>query len=149
MHTISLLLRLCLAGLTLTSCAWLSAHKKKPPPEKPAPAHASLIGRVAAIPADRRFVLIQYYGKWAVPSGAVLVTRGPEARTANLLATGEMLGQFAAADIQSGSLDIGDAVFSPPTSTSKTPPPTTPDAKKITPNTQNNSPLPAENTENQ
>lgn len=70
-----------------------------------------LVGRVASIPTDKRFVLIQSYGKWEIAAGTILTTRGPEDRTANLLATGEVLGEFAAADIQSGILEVGDAVY--------------------------------------
>jgi hypothetical protein len=77
--------------------------------EKPKP---RLVGRIASIPADREFVLIQAYGKWSIATGAILTTQGPEGRAANLRATGENLGQFAAADIQSGTLEIGDGVYS-------------------------------------
>jgi hypothetical protein len=89
-------------------------------------AHApKLVGRIASIPPDKRFVLIQSYGTWKVGQGELLTTRGPEERSANLLVTGESLGQFAAADLQSGTVEIGDAVYSrhvpkPPES----PPPT-------------------------
>ena len=72
----------------------------------------ALIGRIASIPGDRRFVLIQSYGKWKIEAGRILTTRGPEQRTANLLTTGESLGEFAAADLQSGQVEVGDAVYS-------------------------------------
>jgi hypothetical protein len=36
---------------------------------------------------------------------------GLEGRAANLKVTGEKTGQFAAADIQSGTLEIGDSVY--------------------------------------
>jgi hypothetical protein len=115
---------LFLTGLgcfSLVACAWFSPQKKLEPNPADSP---KLIGRIASIPADRRFVLIQSYGKWAVETGSVMITRGPDARTANLLATGEKLGQFAAADLQSGTLEVGDAVFSLPPA--PPPPPTTP-----------------------
>ncbi|MFM2196955.1 MAG: hypothetical protein RLZZ505_387 [Verrucomicrobiota bacterium] len=70
-----------------------------------------LVGRIASIPADRNFVLIQSYGTWNVATGSILTTQGPEGRTANLLATGEKLGQYAAADIRTGTLEIGDGVY--------------------------------------
>lgn len=109
MNSPSRLLLSGLACLTLVSCAWLG-KKKKPAPEAPS-TQAKLVGRVASIPADRRFVLIQSYGKWEVQTGSVLVTRGSDDQSANLLFTGESLGQFAAADLQSGTLVVGDAVF--------------------------------------
>jgi len=71
-----------------------------------------LVGRIASVPSDKRFVLIESYGKWEVASGALLTTRGADERTANLLVTGEALGQYAAADYQGGTLQVGDAVYS-------------------------------------
>lgn len=97
--------------LCFSSCASNKpeAEKKKNPSEGP-----KLVGRIASIPADKRFVLIQSYGKWEVETGRILTTRGPDDRTANLLATGESLGEFAAADLQSGRVEVGDAVYSQP-----------------------------------
>ena len=82
-----------------------------------------LVGRIAAIPADKRFVLIQSYGKWETEAGAILTTRGPDERTANLRVTGEKLGEFAAADLQSGTLEKGDAVYSQSAPPPPSPPP--------------------------
>jgi hypothetical protein len=92
-------------------------------PKKTATEDPRLVGRIASIPADKRFVLIQSYGKWQVAAGTILTTRGPEERTANLLATGEALGEFAAADIQSGLLEVGDAVYLRHVPKPVTPPP--------------------------
>ena len=108
-----------LACLALTSCSWLGLKKKSPIPQ--APSAPTLVGRIASIPADHRFVLIQSYGKWNVTTGDILISRGPDARTANLLATGEVLGQFAAADVQSGTFEVGDAVLLPPPVSKKSP----------------------------
>jgi hypothetical protein len=85
-----------------------------------------LVGRIASIPADRKFVLILSYGSWSIATGSILTTRGLEGRAANLLATGEKLGQYAAADIQSGTLELGDGVYTvtkiPETQTAEEPP---------------------------
>ena len=74
-------------------------------------AKPELVGRVASLSPDGRFVLVQSYGPWRIESGSTLTTRGPEGRTANLRVTGEKLGQYAAADIRSGALASGDAVY--------------------------------------
>ena len=95
-----------LACLAAVSCA------TKEPEEKPKAEPPRLVGRIASIPADRRFVLIQSFGKWTAEPGAILTTRGADQRSANLLVTGEALGQFAAADLQSGQVELGDAVYS-------------------------------------
>lgn len=71
-----------------------------------------LVGRIATVPSDKRFVLIQSYGNWKISSGTVLTTRGTDNRTANLLVTGEAMGQYAAADLQAGEVHVGDAVYS-------------------------------------
>ncbi len=96
--------------LVIASCG--STKPEKPEPVKATDKDPKLVGRVASIPADRRFVLIQSYGTWNIESGRILTTRGPDERTANLRTTGEILGEFAAADLQSGSIEVGDAVYS-------------------------------------
>ena len=89
-----------------------AARAAKTAQEKAAQEAPKLVGRIASIPADKRFVLIQSYDKWNLETGTILTTRGPDDRTANLRATGEVLGQFAAADVQSGVVEVGDAVYS-------------------------------------
>jgi hypothetical protein len=96
----------------LSSCAAFKTEKPEKPKDKTVSEAPKLIGRIASVPADKRFVLIQSYDKWNIESGAILTTRGPDERTANLRATGEILGQFAAADLQSGLVEVGDAVYS-------------------------------------
>jgi hypothetical protein len=99
--------------LLLAFIAFVPACADKPE-EEPAEKkeRPRLVGRIASIPADRKFVLIQSYGTWEIATGAIVTTQGPESRAANLRVTGEKLGQFAAADIQSGALEIGDGVYS-------------------------------------
>jgi hypothetical protein len=91
----------------LSSCA-------DKPAEIPAPKtkeeQARLVGRIASIHKNPNFALIQSYGIWTIQTGAILATIGPDGRAANLKVTGEKTGQFAAADIQSGTLEIGDSV---------------------------------------
>jgi len=106
------MLPLTVIALCLASCALAKSKKTDHTKEKSAPEAPKLVGRIASIPADKRFVLIQSYGSWKIDAGTILTTRGPEDRTANLLATGESLGQFAAADLQSGLVEVGDAVYS-------------------------------------
>jgi hypothetical protein len=70
-----------------------------------------LVGRVQSRAAGKNFVLIESYGKWAYDEGVNLYTYGPDGRTAALVTSGEKLGQFAAADVSSGQVEIGDAVY--------------------------------------
>lgn len=111
-------IRWTLALLTLFSLIPACADKpeKKPTEKKEEKPKPSLVGRVASIPADRKFILIQAYAKWSIATGTILTTQGAEGRAANLRVTGEKLGQFAAADIQSGTLEIGDGVYTTVTS---------------------------------
>lgn len=117
--TIFLAASLCIG---FTSCATHSMEKPKPENEKIPEEGPRLVGRVASIPADKRFVLIQSYGKWNVETDQILTTRGPNDRMANLRTTGESLGEFAAADLQSGQIEIGDAVYFKPPSKPPIPP---------------------------
>jgi len=100
--------------LGMASCGATKTTKKDAPDDEPKKVPVQgpeLVGRIASVPADKRFVLIQSYGKWKGESGQILTTRGPENRTANLRTTGEKLGEFAAADVQSGAVEPGDAVY--------------------------------------
>jgi len=119
------------ACFMIAACAAFKSGKpaqektKKPETTSTAP---RLIGKVASIPAGKRFVLIQSFGKWNIETGSILTSRGEDERTANLLATGESLGEFAAADVQSGTIEVGDGVYSrhvptppPPTETPQAP----------------------------
>ncbi len=108
----SKLLILLAAAAFLTGCALFKGGQPDESKEKPLVEAPTLVGRIASIPADKRFVLIQSFGKWTIEAGTILTTRGNDGRTANLRVTGETLGQFAAADLQSGSVEIGDAVYS-------------------------------------
>lgn len=101
--------------LALGACSNFKPGKPDADTEAPAKVQEGpeLVGRIASVAADRRFVLIQSYGPWKRDAGTVLTSRGDDDRVANLLITGEAAGQFAAADIQSGSVEIGDAVHAP------------------------------------
>ncbi len=70
-----------------------------------------LVGRVASMPKGQDFVLLQSYGAWSVPAGVPVYCVGPEGRLANLLPTGEKMGQFLAADLRDGEAKVGDAVY--------------------------------------
>ncbi len=106
-----LLLNAMILGLFSISCSATKSKSQKPEPPKPIVEGPKLIGRIASIPAGGRFVLIQRYDKWEVEVGKILTTRGPDQRSANLKITGESLGEFAAADVQSGLVEVGDAVY--------------------------------------
>ena len=126
--------------LLLPGCGLFGGKKHESKEEKPASDAPKLVGRIASIPADKRFVLIQSYGSWKVAQGELLTTRGPDERSANLLVTGESLGQFAAADLQSGTVEIGDAVYSRHTPKPQEPEPST-QAEPELPDSQNTAPL--------
>lgn len=98
----------------LTCALFLNSCADKPaatPPITEKKEQSQLVGRIASIHRDHNYVLIQSYGPWSVQSGAILATSGTDGRAANLKVTGEKTGQFAAADIQSGTLEIGDSVY--------------------------------------
>lgn len=69
-----------------------------------------LAGRVYKVDEESKFVLIRRYGPWRVDESEAVESRG-EGRTANLLPTGERLGEHVAADIRSGNVEVGDGVY--------------------------------------
>ena len=101
-----ILIHSLLAMTLLSSC---SGVKKSPGPAK-AVTDTRLAGRVHRVDHAARFVLIRRYGGWHVGDGQLVETRG-EGRTANLLPKGERLGEHVAADIRSGEVKEGDAVY--------------------------------------
>jgi len=110
-------LRHCVRWVALVCLFSACSGSKDPEEEKPASAgRPEIVGRVASIPQGNSFVLIQSYGDWKVADGTILTTRGADERAANLRVTGEKLGQFAAADIQSGEVVVGDVVLLLPAS---------------------------------
>jgi len=83
---------------------------KKKPKVIPRNANITLSGRIQSVNKDAKFVLIRRYGPWKVGEGQVVESRGG-GRTASLMPTGEKLGEHVAADIRSGEVEVGDAVY--------------------------------------
>jgi hypothetical protein len=98
-----------LFGICLVSSCSLFGGKEEIPPDSAT--KPRIVGRIALVPAGENFVLIESYGPWRVPEGGVLAGIGTDGRTANLVVTGEQLGQHAAADVRSGVAKVGDAVY--------------------------------------
>ncbi len=147
------LLFAAIISFSFSSCSYIKTLRhQEPKAEEKKPIIVSspvIIGRIASKPADKRFVLVQTYAKSQLETGTILTTRGPQDRAANLRITGEKLGEFAAADLQSGTVEQGDAVYSQPApkpetiltpSESTSNPPKTPDTlnKPETENVQKN-----------
>ena len=113
------LLLVPLLALLLPSCSLFRSEEEIP---DESPTKPRLVGRVAQIPSGSDFLLIESYGAWDVPDGGLLSGVGTEGRTSNLVATGEKLGQYAAADIRSGVAKIGDSVYYRPIADSNSSP---------------------------
>lgn len=110
------MMTLCLGlSLSLTGCGLFGGKPELEPTEQKKPSQPRYIGQITSIHAAQGFVLIRRSpGVTLVPS-TILISRGPggpkQQRVANLRITGESLGQMAAADIQSGSPQVGDSVY--------------------------------------
>lgn len=104
-----------LAGFALcSSCGWLKPDTSAARQVTETPqARQELIGRISSISPDGSFVLIQRYPSFNATIDSVLTVHGEGQRSANLIFTGESLGAYAAADIQSGMPQVGDPVFLP------------------------------------
>ena len=79
------------------------------------PQRDKLVARVSSVNLAANYVLIQRFGRLDVPEDSILYTLGSHAaednNAASIKVTGERLGQFLAADIMSGELTVGDAVY--------------------------------------
>lgn len=79
------------------------------------PLRDKMVGRVASVNVEAKYVLIQRFGRLDIPDDSILYTLGSSAggeeNVAGIKVTGERLGQFLAADIISGELKVGDAVY--------------------------------------
>ena len=84
-----------------------------------------LAGRVERVESTANYVLIRRYGPWRFdPETDIVESRGGTS-TANLLPTGEKLGEHIAADIRSGQVEVGDAVYIRRIKASQNPKPST------------------------
>lgn len=124
--------------LFLLTAACAEKEKSEEPKPKAEAETIRLVARVQSRPGGKDFVLLEAYGKWTLAEGTKVYAYGNEGRTATLEVTGEKLGQFAAADIISGQVEIGDAVYH----RSKAPAPKSPAAPGETPAVPAAPPLP-------
>lgn len=102
----NLLLCACGVLLLLPSCG---LFKKKPQVTLSHPKER-ISGRIYQVNQTEGYVLIRRYGPWRVGDEEIVESRG-EGRTANLLPSGERLGEHVAADIRSGEVKVGDGVY--------------------------------------
>ncbi len=133
--TTAVLRELCRQAAVVGLVCGLSAcaHDRHADDPEDKPGTPRLVGRVASLPADGGFVLIQSYGTWSVPDGEPVFSQGPGGRAANLLPTGERLSQFVAADIRSGQVSVGDGVYTSGTKPKAANPTAKPDEKPLAP----------------
>ena len=118
----------CCVSLLLACCA---AKKDGQPPKKEEPQQVlRLVARVESRPGNKDFVLLESYGKWTLADGEMLFAYGSDGRVATLMTSGEKLGQFVAADVKSGKVEIGDAVYHRTKGPADAPPPPAPEAGK-------------------
>jgi len=72
---------------------------------------AAVVGEIASVHREDRFVLIKRVAPGGFGSGMAYFSLNPDGRTASLRPTGERLGRFYAADIQEGNPAPGDLVM--------------------------------------
>ncbi len=97
--------------ILLTSC---TKNEPDVEEEKPAPKitpQRQVVGRIASVAKNDRFVLIQKYGPGLLPPNFLYQSQGADGRTASLRPSGERVRDFYAADLISGSPQKGDAVI--------------------------------------
>ncbi len=100
-----------LLTLSLASCGLLKKiGYKEPAPEIKKDEGRRVIGRVASVSAEGKFVLIQKYRPGKLPENTLFQSHGISGSQGSLKPTGERVRDFFAADIISGNTVIGDAV---------------------------------------
>ncbi len=139
----------------LAACA--SKEKNSAETPKESVEMMRLVARVQSRPGSKDFVLLEAFGKWMVEDGVNLYAYGSDGRMAILTTSGEKLGQFVAADVKSGQVEMGDAVYhrskgpsttavsaAPPASPAPSPPPAPqPESAPSTPSLIEPVPLPS------
>lgn len=97
--------------LALSSCGLLKKDEATKPTveigDRP-------VGRVDKVNKAGRYVFIRRYSSLKLDDNDLLESRAETdgvSRSANLLATGERLGEHVAADIRSGDVRVGDNVY--------------------------------------
>ena len=112
-HFVMRQLTLATLLVLLTACA-KEPKKEEEVKKQPKTETTKLVARVQSRPGGKDFVLLEAYGKWTYADGVNLYSYGEGGRTAALVTSGEKLGQFVAADLKSGTVEIGDAVYHRP-----------------------------------
>lgn len=132
-----------LVSVFLVSCATKGKETdpKTPPQEKEI---MELVARVQSRPGNKDFVLLEAYGKWTLDEGVILYVYGNDGRSATLETSGEKLGQFVAADVKSGEVAVGDAVYHRTKGASAAPPASPSQPKAPSPQAPPAAPAPAE-----
>jgi hypothetical protein len=101
----------------LMSVCYLNSCASNPVEEEVVdePQRDRMVARVASVNTTANYVLIQRFGRLVIPEDSILYTLGSSGSddhsAASIKVTGERLGQFLAADIISGKLEVGDAVY--------------------------------------
>jgi hypothetical protein len=99
-----------LLGAALIASCGIDGEEEKDEAEAP-PLPTRLVGRIATVHRAEGFVLVEGYGEHTLGEGQLLSGIGSGGRTSSLLVTGERMGRFAAADLKSGSVEVGDFVY--------------------------------------
>ena len=96
-----------MVSFLVTGCGLLKKKPKVILPDK----DKRVAGRIEQVNESENYVLIRRYGPWRFDVSREVVVSFGEGRAGNLLPTGEKLGEHIAADIRSGSVGVGDAVY--------------------------------------
>jgi hypothetical protein len=69
------------------------------------------VGQVTSFEKESGIVLVRQYGSIPIKSGDVFLTGGVSGTNGNIMFTGQQNNLFKAAELQSGSLSVGDLVY--------------------------------------
>lgn len=100
-----------MASVIFTSCQNTAKPTETEEKKEPPRYLESLVGKVTSYEADTKIIIIQTLGSFKNKADDVVFSRGKEGRTGNLHLTGQGNQFFRAAELRSGDVEVGDAIF--------------------------------------
>ena len=95
-----------LTCMILPSCGFLKKERQVESVKVQQP-----VGIIDRVDTEESYVFIRRYRAIRLRDGEIMESKGSDGRVANLIPTGEKLGERIAADIKSGEVIKGDAVY--------------------------------------
>ncbi len=98
-------------SLLLNSCALFSKDLPVEEPKEEPRYLLTAVGQVNSYEKESGIILVRTYGKIGEGEGTAFISSGPSGSSGNLKFTGQKNHLFAAAELQTGTLEPGDLIY--------------------------------------